>query len=704
MKNIIVADSAGFCFGVRRSVELAEKAIALKDRSCYSLGELIHNDTVVSDLRDRGLKVAKSVADIPQGARVVIRSHGISIAEYDALAAKEAEIVDATCPNVSRIHRLVADIYKKGRIPIMMGASGHPEVKGVCGWCANAKVFANVDEFKSWLAEDEENSKLKLTIVFQTTQTKKILYETEKFIKKECTNCEIIDTICSATSLRQSDAAVLARNCGAMVVIGARHSANSLHLAEICSAHCRNVQFISTPDELNLTALDAVDTIGITAGASTPARIIKEVKQTMTDEIKIEEAAAQQEVKEGTAPVQEAEKSFDQMLEDSIKTIYNGDTVTGVIAAITATEISVDLGTKHSGYIPVSEFTDDSDSTIDQLVKVGDTIEACVVRVNDVEGTVMLSKKRLDVVKAWNVIEEVSDNGEVIEGTVTEDNKGGVVVTYKGIRIFVPASQTGLGKEAEMSELLKQKVRLKITEVNRGRRRVVGSIRAVQRDERRARSEKIWNEIEVGKYYKGTVKSLTGYGAFVDIGGIDGMVHVSELSWSRIKTPSDVLSIGDEIDVYVINFDRENHKISLGYKDPNGNPWTRFVETYKVGDVVNVKIVKLMPFGAFAEVLLGVDGLIHISQIANRRIGKPEEVLSVGDMVDVKITAIDDDKQKISLSIRALIEPEKAPVVEETKKERHVASPREDALVYEVSVDGKATGEVPQGNIDNSAN
>ncbi|NCC66916.1 MAG: S1 RNA-binding domain-containing protein, partial [Clostridia bacterium] len=310
-----------------------------------------------------------------------------------------------------------------------------------------------------------------------------------------------------------------------------------------------------------------------------------------------------------------------------------------------------------------------------------------------VEGTVMLSKKRLDAVKSWAVIEEAADKGEILEGVVTEDNKGGVVVTVKGIRVFVPASQTGLAKDAEMSELLKQKVRLKITEVNRGRRRVVGSIRSVQREERRERSDKIWNEIEVAKRYKGTVKSITGYGAFVDIGGIDGMVHVSELSWSRIKSPAEVLKVGEEIEVYVISFDRENHKISLGYKDPNGNPWSRFMDTYKVGDVVNVKIVKLMPFGAFAEVLPGVDGLIHISQIANRRIGKPEEVLNIGDTVEEKITAIEIEKQKISLSIRALTEPEKAPEAEVKAEEK--PAPEEDALVYEVSADGKATGEAP---------
>lgn len=421
----------------------------------------------------------------------------------------------------------------------------------------------------------------------------------------------------------------------------------------------------------------------------------------MTDEIKIEEATAVEQNNEatGAAPAAEAvpegEMTFDQMLEDSIKTIYNGDTVTGIVAAITPTEISVDLGTKHSGYIPMSEFSEEAEGSVENAVKVGDEIEAVVVRVNDVEGTVMLSKKRLDAVKNWSIVEEAADNGNVLEGTVTEDNKGGVVVTVKGVRVFVPASQTGLPKEAEMSELKGQKVRLKITETNRGRRRVVGSIRQVQRDERRERSEKIWNDIEVGKRYKGVVKSLTGYGAFVDIGGIDGMVHVSELSWSRIKQPSDVVSVGQEVEVYVIGFDRENRKISLGLKDPEGNPWSKFTATYKVGDVTNVKIVKLMPFGAFAEVLPGVDGLIHISQIANRRIGKPDEVLSVGETVEAKITAVDEDKQKISLSIRALLEPERPAPAQESAGTIEAPKAEADALVYEVSADGTATGKAP---------
>ena len=400
----------------------------------------------------------------------------------------------------------------------------------------------------------------------------------------------------------------------------------------------------------------------------------------MSDEIKIEET-----------PV-EKEMSFDEMLEETLKTIYNGDKVTGIVVAITGTEISVDLGAKYSGFIPTSEFTDDG-VKVEDVVKVGDTIEAVVVRVNDVEGTAMLSKKRLDAAKMWTEVEEAVDNGTVLEGVVTEENKGGVVVNVKGVRVFVPASQTDLPRDADMSQLLKKTVRLKITEVNKARKRVVGSIRRVAQAERRERTEAIWNEIEIGKRYHGVVKSMTSYGAFVDIGGIDGMVHVSELSWGRIHQPSEVLSVGDEVEVYVINFDKEKRKISLGYKDPNANPWTAFTNKYQVGSVATVTIVKLMPFGAFAEVLPGVDGLIHISQIANRRIGKPEDVLSVGDVVDAKITAIDEEKHKISLSIRALSEPAPAPVAEVEEAEEDNG---EDALVYEVSATGEATGIVPE--------
>lgn len=390
------------------------------------------------------------------------------------------------------------------------------------------------------------------------------------------------------------------------------------------------------------------------------------------------------------------ELSFDELLEETLKTIYNGDKVTGTVVAITPTEISVDLGTKYSGFIPTSEFTDDG-IKVEDVVKVGDTIEAVVVRVNDVEGTAQLSKKRLDAAKMWNDVESAVDDGTVMEGVVVEENKGGVVVNVKGVRVFVPASQTDLPKDAELSQLLKKTVRLKISEVNKARKRVVGSIRKVAQAERKALTEALWNNIEIGKKFHGVVKSLTSYGAFVDIGGVDGMVHVSELSWGRVHQPSEVLNVGDEVDVYVINFDREKRKISLGYKDPDANPWTLFTNKYSVGDVAQVKIVKLMPFGAFAEVIDGVDGLIHISQIADRRIGKPEDVLSVGDVVEAKITAIDEEKHKISLSIRALTE---APKVEKPVEEEPEETAEDDALVYEVSADGVATGTAPEADAE----
>jgi len=387
------------------------------------------------------------------------------------------------------------------------------------------------------------------------------------------------------------------------------------------------------------------------------------------------------------------------MLEETLKTIYNGEKVSGTVVSITGTEVSVDLGAKYSGFIPTTEFTE-AGMKVEDAVKVGDTIEAIVVRVNDVEGTAMLSKRRLDAAKAWNDVEEAVESNAILEGTVTEENKGGVVVNVSGVRVFVPASQTDLPREAELAQLLRKTVRLRITEVNRARKRVVGSIRRVAQAERRERVEKLWNEMEVGKKYHGVVKSLTSYGAFVDIGGVDGMVHVSELSWGRIHQPSEVVSVGDEIDVYVINFDREKRKISLGYKDPDANPWTMFTNRYSVGDTAEVKIVKLMSFGAFAEVLPGVDGLIHISQIADHRIEKPEDVLRVGDVVDAKITAIDEEKHKISLSIRALLNEAKAVVEEDVADVSADEDNGEDALVYEVSADGEATGDAAAFNVE----
>ena len=677
MKRVIVAEYAGFCFGVSRSVEIACKLLAQQEK-CTCLGELIHNRYVIDGLKTQGMKQIANARDAAEGETVLIRAHGEEPEVYEELKSRGAVIVDATCPRVQAIHKIVARATENGDAVIVVGMKGHPEVEGICSRCSDFILAQNAEELEDFFRKRPDYCTKPITMVVQTTQTHNNFAECAKVAKKMCTNPKIFDTICNATSMRQYEAEKLASQCDAVVVIGDKSSANSLHLAEICSEHCGNVQFIERTDELELDRFAGVDTVGITAGASTPAWIIKEVRNKM-DEIK-----------------EELELSFDEMLEETLKTIYNGDKVTGLVVAITGTEVSVDLGTKYSGFIPTTEFTDDG-VKVEDAVKVGDTIDAIVVRVNDVEGTAQLSKKRLDAQKIWTDVEEAVENGTVMEGVVTETNKGGVVVSVKGVRVFVPASQTDLPREAELDQLMKKNVKLKITEVNKARKRVVGSLRRVAQAERRAQVETLWNEMEVGKKYTGTVKSLTSYGAFVDIGGVDGMVHVSELSWGRIHQPSEVVAVGDVIEVYVISFDKEKRKISLGYKDPNGNPWELFKSKYNEGDVASVTVVKLMDFGAFAEVLPGVDGLIHISQIANRRIGKPGEVLNVGDVVDAKITAVDDEKHKISLSIRALTAP--APVeapVEEAVEE----TAEDDALVYEVSADGQATGVAPEADAE----
>ena len=646
--KIINAKTAGFCFGVQRAVRLCESA-AENNKNCVTLGPLIHNKSVTQALAAKGIGELDDVSQVKSSNTVIIRSHGISRDERQRLDSTGAKIIDATCPDVAKIHKIVREESNAGRKVVIIGEKNHPEVTAICGWCNNYEVFEGVLELEQWLKTVQNVEKAAISMVFQTTSSRKIFELCVNSVKKVCTNLKIFDTICNSTCRRQQEAAQIAAVADAMVVIGGRHSANSVRLAQICGEHCKRVFFIETADELDLAQFNQSDIVGITAGASTPAWIIKEVNQKMSEEIK--NAVPEQ--------AEEAVESFEEMLEKSIKTLHTGEKVTGIIAAITPTEVSVDLGTKQSGYIPYSELTDDPSAKIEDIVKVGDEIETYVMRVNDVEGTVMLSKKRLDSVKSWDVIEQARAEKETVEGTVVEENKGGIVVNVKGIRVFVPASQTGLAKDVPMSTLLKQKVKLRITEVNQSRRRVVGSIRVIAAEERRAKADAVWADIEVGKTYTGVVKSMTSYGAFIDIGGIDGMVHVSELSWTRIKQPSDVLNVGDTIEVYVISFDKEKKKISLGYKKEEDNPWTRFTNAYDVGSVADVKVVKLMPFGAFAEILPGVDGLIHISQITDHRIGQPSEVLSEGQEVQAKITEIDNEKHKVSLSIRALMNEEK---------------------------------------------
>ncbi len=637
--NVTVAKSAGFCFGVSRAVELVEHS-AGQGGSTLTLGPIIHNRHVVERFEKMGVRVIEQPEDASAGDTVIIRSHGVSRDVYKRLEAQGATIIDATCPFVKRIHKIVSQAEQEGKLPIIIGTPTHPEVEGIAGWCTRCKVFADAESLENWVREEAIPTDLPVCMVSQTTSTEFLWKKCVQFAKKQFTYLQTFDTICRATECRQREASELSQRCGAMVVVGDLKSSNTGRLAMICREHCDKVFLVDNASELNPDVFRGVSDVGITAGASTPAWIIKEVNKTMSETTNVE--AVQEE-------------NFAELLEQSIKTLNTGDKVVGTVTGIGNTEVQVDLGTKHAGYIPYDEVSTDSSVKPEDVLKVGDEIEVFVVRVNDQEGTVQLSKKKLDGLKVWDDMAKYVEDKTTIDAVITEENKGGLVANVKGVRVFIPASQSGIAKGGDMAAMVGKPVQLKITEVNRARRRAIGSIRAVNAEARKAAQEKIWSEIEVGKKYHGTVKSLTSYGAFVDIGGVDGMVHVSELSWNRIKTPADVVKVGDEIDVYVISFDPEKHKISLGYKTDEMNPWNQFMSKYSVGDVVEAKIVKLMTFGAFAEILPGVDGLIHISQISDRRIGKPEDVLSEGQVVQVKITDIAENK-RISLSIRALLE------------------------------------------------
>ena len=636
--SITVAKSAGFCFGVSRAVEMVEQEAAAGNQ-VVTLGPIIHNRHVVGQFESMGVKVIEKPEETKPENTVIIRSHGVSEDVMKRLENQGCRIVDATCPFVKRIHGIVSRAEKDGELPVIIGTRSHPEVEGIAGWCSHCEIFESPEELQDWIETAKPANDTKICMVSQTTSTEFLWKMCVEIAKKQFTNLKIFDTICRATEIRQNEAANLSKECQAMVVVGDPKSSNTGRLAMICREHCKNVALVDNASDLDRTFFGDATDVGITAGASTPAWIIKEVNKTMSEIIN-----------------ENLMEDFATLLEQSIKTLNTGDKVMGTVTHIGNTEIQVDLGTKHAGYIPYDEVSADPSVKPEDILHVGDEIEVFVVRVNDQEGTVQLSKKKLDGLKIWDDMASYAEEGTTVEGVITEENKGGLVATIKGIRVFIPASQSGVAKGGDMAGMVGKTVQLKVTEVNRARRRVIGSIRAVSSEARKAQQAQIWNEIENGKKYHGTVKSLTSYGAFVDIGGVDGMVHVSELSWNHIKTPSEVVKVGDEIDVYVISFDAEKKKISLGYKTAEMNPWNQFMTNYQVGDVCDAKVVKLMTFGAFAEILPGVDGLIHISQIADKRIGKPEDVLSEGQDVKVKITDVDAENKRISLSIRALLE------------------------------------------------
>ncbi len=653
--EITIAESAGFCFGVNRAVDLVNSLVS-DGVAVSTLGPIIHNRQVVDELAGRGVTVVDEPSMAEHDRTLVIRSHGVGRDVYSFFQKENIKYVDATCPFVAKIHRIVSKQSDGGDVILIAGDRQHPEIQGIIGHCSStAYTFQNEQELILLTEKYPFLKDCSVCVVSQTTFDVKEWKKCLEIFKKLYTKAKFFDTICNATSKRQIDAYELAKVSDAMIVIGGHHSSNTNKLYNICKKSCDRTFLIETAAELEHISFRGDDKIGITAGASTPTSIIKEVLDRMS-------------VKSGEVVENTAEQNFEEMLEESLKNLNTNDKVHGTVVSIEPNAVYVDLDRKQTGYIPANELSNDPTVKPEDVVKVGDELELLIMRTNDQEGMIMLSKKRVDATKGWDVFEKALEDEEILKGTVTEVVKGGVIVVCNNIRVFVPASQATASRNDSLEELVKTEVEFRLLEINRQRRRAVGSIRSVLKEKAKAAKEAFWSTVEVGKKYTGTVKSLTSYGAFVDIGGVDGMVHISELSWSRIKHPSEVVNVGDTVEVFVKGIDTEKGNISLGYRKEEDNPWNKFISNYNVGDVVDVTIDGMSTFGAFAVIIPGVKGLIHISQIANRRIEKPQDELQVGQVVKAKITEINDEKKRVSLSIKALLNDEE-PAVEEPVEE-----------------------------------
>ena len=632
--KVILAKTAGFCFGVNRAVEMTYQLLG-EGRKVATLGPLIHSPQVVRDLERRGAVTCDTVEQVPDGYEVVIRSHGVPREVYDKINTRSLAFHDATCPFVTKIHKIAAEAGGNGALLLVAGDASHPEVQGIVGHTSGeVRIFANLEQLKR-LAPELEKQK-SIYVVAQTTFNVQSWEICKEFLKNQCTNSKIFDTICNATWARQQEAEDLSQKCDHMVVIGGHHSSNTQKLLQVAARHTRAVN-VETADELDRDWLRGARTVGVTAGASTPSSIIEEVLNCMSEEIR-------------------DDMSFAEMLEASeAKPLYAGKIVKAKVISVSPTECVVGIdGSKHTGIVKLSEMSHDPNAKMEDLVKVDDELDLVVVKTNDQEGVDTLSRVRFEAQKGMKDVSEAAENGTVMEGDVMEANKGGVVVNVKGVRVFVPRSQATMRRDEDYTKLVGQHVKLVITEC--AGRKIVGSINKVTAEENKAKREEFWQSVEVGKKYTGVVKSLTSYGAFVDIGGVDGLCHISELSWSNIKHPSEVVSVGDTIEVYVKSYDPENQKVSLGFKKEEDNPWEQLKNNYPIGSEFTAPVVSITKFGAFVRILPGVDGLVHISEISNERVNKVSDVLKVGDEVKVKLINVDFDRKRISLSMKACLD------------------------------------------------
>lgn len=648
--RIEIAEKSGFCFGVKRAIELTENALNNYGK-VRTLGSLIHNTIVTDSLAKRGAEIVQTPEEA-SGNVLIVRSHGVTAQIMERAKKCCAEVIDATCPFVAKIHSLAAAQPKDGML-IVLGDGEHPEVVGIVGHAVCVvRACVDFDEVDRILCKREFPEE-KVSIVTQTTFDRGKFTEYSQKIREKYSRVKIYDTICNATSERQKNAEELAKRAALMVVVGGRRSSNTAKLAQICAGYCKTV-LIESADDIPrqiLSGLPSDSLIGITAGASTPADCIKEVHVKMNEEI-----ITANENEEDFAALLEQDQSFNKL--------YTGKRVKATVVSVTKKEAVVEVGAKQTGYIVRDELTNDPNAEVADVVSVGDVIDAVVIKVDDSVGTAALSKKRVDAALGLEKMNALKESNETVEGTVAQVVKGGVIVIYNNVRVFIPASHTGVPRSGKLDDLLKKTVQFKIIEVTDQRGgRVVGSIRLANKEVRDAEKAKFWESIEVGQKFEGEVRSIEDYGVFVDIGPVDGLVRTAELTWNRVGHPKDIVKVGDKINVIVKSYDPEKKRVSLSAKDPDENPWTKFVAEYQKGDVIKATVVSITEFGAFAQIIPGVDGLIHISQISTERVTSIANVLTVGQEVDVKIIDIDEDKNRVSLSIKALME-EEAPVEE----------------------------------------
>lgn len=657
MTKITLAKTAGFCFGVDRAIRIIENLVS-DGKKVSTLGPIIHNEQVIEELSSKGVKVVSEPEEAKDSV-LVLRAHGVTKDVLEKLRLSGVEFVDAACPFVKKIHKTVIENSNENTVTIIAGDPLHPEVRGIKSYASGESfVVRNEKELEDLFEQNAYFSKKEIILVSQTTFSIKEWEKTLKKLKLLCTNAKIFDTICSATEERQKEAVLLSKKNEAMVIVGGRHSSNTAKLFDVCKENC-TAFLVETARELGGLNLGRFNSIGVTAGASTPAGIIKEVLKTMSEIVNDNKMIEEEKVQDSVQASDDFD--FEAALEESLSSMNSDQKVVGTVLSVTPTEIQVDIGRKQTGYIPYDEYSNDPHADPKTELKPGDKLNLIIMKTNDQEGTIMLSKKRYDAIKAWDDIVAAEGTDTVLTGVVTDVIRGGILVLSNNVRVFIPASLATLNRGDNLEDLLRKEVKFRIIEINKQRKRAVGSIRALLKEERKAAVDNFWaNAPEVGEKRVGVVKSLTDYGAFVDIGGVDGMIHISDLSWNNIKHPSDVVKVGDKVEVTIKALDPERRRISLGYKKAEDNPWEIMKRDYPVGTVCDVTIANFTDFGAFAHIIPRVDGLIHISQIANKRIGKPSDVLKIGETVQAKIIGIDFDNKKVSLSIRALLPEENA--------------------------------------------